>query len=42
MYFCLCVFEGFISLKVDTTNAYANSTPPNQPTFVAINKQYAN
>ncbi|KAI2490163.1 hypothetical protein MHU86_24414 [Fragilaria crotonensis] len=33
--------EGFIGLKVDATNAYANSPPPDQPTFVYIDDQYA-
>jgi hypothetical protein len=42
MYFSICAFKGFISLKVDATNAYANSLPPNQPTFVDIGEQYAN
>ncbi|KAI2491255.1 hypothetical protein MHU86_23307 [Fragilaria crotonensis] len=34
-------FRGYISLKVDATNAYANSPPPEQPTFVFIDDQYA-
>jgi hypothetical protein len=42
LYFSLCAFEGFTSLMVDATNAYANSPPPNQPTFVVIDAQYAN
>jgi hypothetical protein len=42
LYFSLCAFEGFTSLMVDATNAYANSPPPNQPTFVVIDEQYAN
>ena len=42
LFFALCAHEGFISLKVDATNAYANSPPPNQPTFVVIDDQYAN
>ncbi len=42
LYFSLCAFEGFTSLMVDATNAYANSPPPNQPTFVVIDDQYAN
>jgi Reverse transcriptase (RNA-dependent DNA polymerase) len=41
LFFALCAHEGFISLKVDATNAYANSPPPNQPTFVVIDDQYA-
>jgi hypothetical protein len=41
LFFALCVHEGYISLKVDATNAYANSPPPNQPTFVIIDDQYA-
>ena len=41
LFFALCAHEGFISLKVDATNAYANSPPPDQPTFVYIDDQYA-
>ena len=41
MFFALCAQEGFVSLKVDATNAYANSPPPEQPTFVRIDDQYA-
>ncbi|KAI2510494.1 hypothetical protein MHU86_3914 [Fragilaria crotonensis] len=41
LFFALCAHEGFVSLKVDATNAYANSPPPNQPTFVVIDDQYA-
>ena len=41
MFFALCAHEGFTSLKVDATNAYANSPPPEQPTFVYIDDQYA-
>ena len=41
MFFALCAYEGFIALKVDATNAYANSPPPGQPTFVYIDDQYA-
>jgi GAG-pre-integrase domain len=41
LFFALCAHEGFISLKVDATNAYANSPPPDQPTFVFIDDQYA-
>jgi hypothetical protein len=41
LYFSLFAFEGFTSLMVDATNAYANSPPPNQPTFVVIDEQYA-
>ena len=41
MFFALCAHEGYISLKVDATNAYANSPPPEQPTFVYIDDQYA-
>ena len=41
LFFALCAHEGYISLKVDATNAYANSPPPNQPTFVVIDDQYA-
>jgi hypothetical protein len=40
LFFALCTHEGFISLKVDATNAFANSPPPDQPTFVIINDQY--
>ena len=41
LFFALCAHEGFISLKVDATNAYANSPPPDQPIFVFIDNQYA-
>ena len=41
LFFALCTHEGFIALKVDATNAYANSPPPDQPTFVFIDDQYA-
>ena len=41
LFFALCAHEGFTSLKVDATNAYANSPPPDQPTFVVIDDQYA-
>ena len=41
MFFALCAHEGYIALKVDATNAYANSPPPDQPTFVYIDDQYA-
>ena len=41
LFFTLCAHEGYISLKVDATNAYANSPPPDQPTFVFIDNQYA-
>jgi hypothetical protein len=41
MFFALCAYEGYIALKVDATNAYANSPPPEQPTFVYIDDQYA-
>ncbi|KAI2511653.1 Reverse transcriptase (RNA-dependent DNA polymerase) [Fragilaria crotonensis] len=41
LFFALCAHEGYVSLKVDATNAYANSPPPNQPTFVVIDDQYA-
>ena len=41
MFFALCAHEGFIALKVDATNAYANSPPPDQPAFVFIDDQYA-
>ena len=41
LFFALCAHDGFISLKVDATNAYANSPPPAQPTFVYIDDQYA-
>ena len=40
LFFALCAHEGFISLKVDATNAYANSPQPNQPTVVVIDDQY--
>ncbi|KAI2505530.1 hypothetical protein MHU86_8866 [Fragilaria crotonensis] len=41
MFFALCAYEGYVALKVDATNAYANSPPPGQPTFVYIDDQYA-
>jgi hypothetical protein len=41
LFFALCAHEGYICLKVDATNAYANSPPPDQPTFVFIDEQYA-
>jgi Reverse transcriptase (RNA-dependent DNA polymerase)/GAG-pre-integrase domain len=41
LFFALCAHEGYISIKVDATNAYANSPPPEQPTFVYIDDQYA-
>jgi hypothetical protein len=41
LFFALCTHEGFVSLKIDATNAYANSPPPDQPTFVIIDDQYA-
>ncbi len=41
LFFALCAHKGYFSLKVDATNAYANSPPPNQPTFVVIDDQYA-
>ena len=39
MYFSFCAHEGYVSLKADATNAYANSPPPEQPTFVYIDDQ---
>ena len=41
LFFALCAHEGYICIKVDATNAYANSPPPAQPTFVFIDEQYA-
>jgi hypothetical protein len=41
LFFALCTHEGYICVKVDATNAYANSPPPDQPTFVYIDEQYA-
>jgi hypothetical protein len=41
MFFALCAHEGYTCIKVDATNAYANSPPPAQPTFVYIDEQYA-
>ena len=41
LFFALCSHEGFTCIKVDATNAYANSPPPAQPTFVIIDDQYA-
>ncbi|KAI2502023.1 hypothetical protein MHU86_12426 [Fragilaria crotonensis] len=40
LFFALCAREGYISLKVDAMNVYANSPPLNQPTFVVIDDQY--
>jgi hypothetical protein len=39
LFSALCAHEGYTSLKVDAT--YANSPPPHQPTFMAIDDQYA-
>jgi hypothetical protein len=39
--FALCVHEGFISLKIDATNAYANLPPPDHPTYMFVDNQYA-
>jgi Reverse transcriptase (RNA-dependent DNA polymerase) len=41
MFFALCAHEGYICVKIDATNAYANSPPPDQPTFVYVDAQYA-
>jgi Reverse transcriptase (RNA-dependent DNA polymerase)/GAG-pre-integrase domain len=41
LFFALCAHENYICIKVDATNAYANSPPPSQPTFVFIDQQYA-
>ncbi|KAI2490990.1 Reverse transcriptase (RNA-dependent DNA polymerase) [Fragilaria crotonensis] len=41
LFFALCANEGYSIIKVDATNAYANSPPPDQPTFVYIDEQYA-
>ncbi|KAI2489069.1 hypothetical protein MHU86_25535 [Fragilaria crotonensis] len=41
MFIALCANEGYICIKVDATNAYANSPPPDQPTFVYIDQPYA-
>ncbi|KAI2501346.1 retrotransposon [Fragilaria crotonensis] len=41
LFFALCANEGYLIIKVDATNAYANSPPPDQPTFVYIDEQYA-
>lgn len=35
LFFALCAHKGFISLKVDATNANANLPPPDQPTCVS-------
>ena len=40
LFFALCAIEGYLSIKVDATNAYANSPPPDQPTYVFIDEQY--
>jgi hypothetical protein len=31
MFFALCAHEGYVCIKVDATNAYANSPPPHSP-----------
>ena len=36
-----CAYEGYVCIKVDATNAYANSPPPDQPTYVYIDQPYA-
>jgi hypothetical protein len=41
LFFAICANEGYFVIKVDATNAYANSPPPDQPTFVYIDEQYA-
>lgn len=41
LFFAICANEGYSVIKVDATNAYANSPPPDQPTFVYIDEQYA-
>ena len=41
LFFAICAKEGYFVIKVDATNAYANSPPPDQPTFVYIDEQYA-
>lgn len=41
MFFALCAHEGYFCVKVDATNAYANSPPPDQPTYVHVDHQYA-
>jgi hypothetical protein len=33
--------EGYFCIKVDTTNAYSNLPPPDQPTYVHVDHQYA-
>ena len=40
LFFAICAKEGYFVIKVDATNAFANSPPPDQPTFVYIDKQY--
>jgi hypothetical protein len=41
LFFAICAKEGYFVIKVDATNAYANSPPPDQATFVYIDEQYA-
>jgi hypothetical protein len=41
LFFALCTHKGYICVKVNATNAYANSPPPDQPMFVYIDEQYA-
>lgn len=40
MFFALCANEGYFCIKVDATNAYANSPPPDQPTYVYVDQPY--
>ena len=41
LFFALCTHANYTCLKVDATNAYANSPPPAQPTFVYVDDQFA-
>ena len=38
MFFATCAHEGYFCIKVDATNAYANSPPPDQPTSMSTNR----
>jgi Reverse transcriptase (RNA-dependent DNA polymerase) len=40
VYFALCAADGLIVYGADAANAFANSPPPNVPTYVAIDDAY--
>jgi hypothetical protein len=41
MFVALYANEGYFCIKVDATNAYANSPSPDQQTYVHVDHQYA-